>query len=380
MVRKIRDYLKNYAEIFYMLYFLPLAGCVAMGISSSQITYRIVFAVAFLFLFLKLILTDYNRRDLLLIGAVMAFLCYVFYRTREKALIITAVSIFGCKDVDVKKVLKYTIFVYIIGMSITIGLVMVGKVQGEIHHLTKGGVRYDINDFGFSHPNSAYNHLLMIGVMAVAACGKKLCWYHYGLMTMAMLIGYKVFFSRTGLLIYFLLCIMLMLVYVVKWRMARKVLGFVLTLLPLGMAIASYILPTIFPKNIEIINKLNVYITGRIYLSFKALESTRLTWFGSRERPWESVYYIDNVYINILLSCGVLLFLLWVASLFLASFHYWKIEEYYILIVLSIMSINGFMEYAVINVTWNPILLFLAGSIFKEVKTTESSSVPSSLL
>jgi hypothetical protein len=360
-----------------MLYFLPLAGCVAMGISSSQMAYRLVFAVATLFLLMKLVLTDYTWKELLLISVVMALLGYVFYRTGEKALIITAVSIFGCKDVDVKKVLKYTIFVYIIGMAITIGMVMAGKVQGEIHQLIKGGVKYEINDFGFSHPNSAYNHLMMIGLMAVVAWGKELRWYHYVFMTAAMFIGYKIFLSRTGLLIYLILCGALVLVYVVKWRIGRKVLGVVWALLPLGTAIASYILPILFAKNIELVKKLNNYLSGRIYLSFMAFERADITWFGDMERMWEGNYYIDNVYMNILLSCGILLCFLWVASLLLASFHYWKFEEYYILMAIGIISIYGFMEYAVINVTWNPILLFLAGSIFKEKKTTEHSSGPS---
>lgn len=366
MVRKVRNYLKQYAEIFYMLYFLPLAGCVAMGISSSQLIYRLVFAVTALFLLLKLAVTDYTRKEFLLIAAVMTLLGYVFYRTREKSLIITAVSIFGCKDVDVKKVLKYTVLVYIIGMAITIGLVMAGKVQGEIHELTKGGVRYDINDFGFSHPNSAYNHLLMIGLMAIVAWGKELRWYHYGIMTAAMFIGYKVFLSRTGLLIYFILCAALVLVYMVKWEKARKTLGFVWALLPLGTAVASYALPVLFPKNIELVKTVNDYTTGRIYLSFKALESADLTWFGAMERPWEGVYYIDNVYMNILLSCGILLCLLWVISLFLAAYHYWKTEQYYILIAIGIISIYGFMEYSVVNVTWNPILLFFLDIFLKK--------------
>lgn len=366
MLTKIRNYLKQYAEIFYMLYFLPLAGCVAMGISSSQIVYRLVFAVAALFLLMKLALTDYTRKELLLMAAVMVLLGYGFYRTREKALIITAVSIFGCKDVDVRKVLKYTVLVYIIGMTITVGLVMAGKVQGEIHELTKGGVRYDINDFGFSHPNSAYNHLFMIGLMAIVAWGKELRWYHYGVITAAMFIGYKVFLSRTGLLIYFILCAALVLVYIVKWEKARRTLGFVWALLPLGMASASYVLPVLFPKDIELVKTLNDYTTGRIYLSFKALESADITWFGATERPWEGVYYIDNAYMNILLSCGILLCLLWVISLFLAAYYYWKTEQYYILIAIGIISIYGFMEYSVVNVTWNPILLFLLDVFLKK--------------
>lgn len=365
MLKKVRNHFGQYAELFYMLYFLPLAGCVSMGISSSQPVYRLVFIIAAFFLLLKLILTDYNKKEVLLMASVMALLGYVFYRTREKALIITAISIFACKGVNIRKILKYTFFVYIIGMCITISLVLLGKIPGEIHSLPKGGIRYNINDFGFSHPNSAYGHVLMIAFMAVVVWENKLRWYHYSIMTVVMIFAYKVFFSRAGLLIYLLMCVALAVFNIVKnWKL-KKAFGFLLVLLPLGTAVTSYVLAVLYPQNIPFVNKLDTLVTGRIELSAKALESVGLSWFGTVEKPWVGRYFIDNAYLNVLLGCGIIVCAVCVISYIIMCYYYWQNEQhYYVLIVLGIVSIYLFMEYAPVNVTWNPILLFMAGSLF----------------
>jgi len=375
MLKKLRHHFGQYAEIFYMLYFLPLAGCVSMGISSSQPAYRLVFIVAVFFLLLKLVLTEYNKKEILLMAGIIALLGYTFYRTREKALIITAISIFACKDINIRKILKYTFFVYIIGMSITISLVLLGKIPGEIHSLSKGGIRYDINDFGFSHPNSAYGHVLMLAFMAIVVWENKLRWYHYSIMTIVMFLAYKVFFSRTGLLIYLLMCMALALFNIVKWWEIKKALGFLWVLLPLGTALISYVLAVLYPRNISFVNKLDMLVTGRINLSARALESVGLSWFGTAAKPWAGQYFIDNAYLNILLGYGIIVCAVCVISYFIMCYYYWLNEQrYYVLIIMGILSIYLFMEYAPINVTWNPLLLFMAGSFFRD-KGRESLTV-----
>ncbi|WP_349671682.1 hypothetical protein [Lacrimispora sp.] len=375
MIKALRKKLKPYGEIFYMLYFLPLAGCVAMGISSAQTSYRLVFAGALLFLLLKFFITDYNKKELFFIITTMALLGYVFSRTREKALLLTALSIFGCKDVSVNKVIKYTVFVYIIGMGLTISLVLLGKVPGEIHQLSKNGITYSINDYGFSHPNSAYSHILMISIMGVAVWHERMRWYHYVVMSVAMLLAYKVFLSRTGLLIYLLLCVMLVLCSIIKQEKVKKVFFFPLNLVPLGIAVFSYFFSIMYSGHIWYIDKLNDLVTNRILFSSKALNDNGLSWFGHVVvKSWN--YYIDNAYINVLLSYGIFVMILWILSYTFMCYKYWEVENYILLLVMVVLAIYAFMEYSPINVTWNPLLLFMSVILFGNMKKENSTSAP----
>lgn len=363
MYSKIRNYLKEYSDIFYILYFLPLAGCVAMGIGSEQLFYKGCFAVAIIFLLLKFGVTDYTKTELVFMSFIMLLLAYIFFRTREKALIITALSVFGCKGVCVRRVLKYTFFVYIIGMMLTISLVMAGKIQGEIHTLTKSGIQYQINDYGFSHPNSAYSHLMMIALMMVAVWQERVRWYHYGIMTIVMFAAYKVFLSRTGFYIYLLLCLLIGLLHIMRNNKVKKVFFFLFNLIPIGILALSYGLMINYHKGITIINKLNNFVTGRIMLSSKAYENAGLSWFGATDRKWMDWIFIDNAYISVLISCGVVACILCVLAYSLMCIRYWKAEEYYVVIILGIIAVYAFMEYIVVNATWNPLLLFMSGTL-----------------
>jgi hypothetical protein len=364
MITKLSNYLKGHADVLYLLYFLPIAGCVSMGLSSDQLVYKGCFAIAIIFLLLKLWVTDYSLIDFFIMGAVMVLLGYVYLRTSEKTLIISALSIFGCKGVNVRKVLKYTLFVYIIGMTLTISMVMLGKVQGELHTLNKGGIEYKINDFGFSHPNSAYNHLLMIALMIVAVWQERLRWYHYGIMTFIMFVAYKVFFSRTGFLIYLLLCMAIGVLHIIKWDKLKKVFFFLLNLIPMGILTVSCILMIWYDKGIPFIDKLNNFVTGRIKLSSQAYKYAGVSWFGAVNRDWMRGIFVDNAYLSVLVSYGIFVCALCVVSYSLTCFRYWKIGEYYNLIILSTIAVYAFMEYMVVNATWNPLLLFMSGSLF----------------
>lgn len=377
MFSKFRSQLKPYKDWFFMTYFLPLAGCVAMGISSDQLFYRTCFFIAAFFLLLKFWVTDYKLIEIFFMGTVMALLGYVYIRTSEKALIITALSIFGCKDVSVKKVLKYTLFVYIIGMLLTISMVKLGMVEGQLHSLTKSGIQYKINDYGFSHPNSAYSHLLMIALMIVAVWQERLRWYHYCILTLAMFIAYQVFLSRTGFLIYLLLCIAIGVIYIRKWDRFKRIFFSLFNIMPLGIFVLSYVLMVCYQKGILFANKLNDFVTGRIMLSSKAYQEVGLSLFGSLEKDWKVWLFIDNAYLNVLFSCGIIVCILGVISYSIVCFQYWKAREYFILVILGIISIYSFMEYSPVNATWNPLLLFMSGTLLwkKGEKRTEGIDV-----
>lgn len=370
MINKIRSGLKPYSETFYLLFFLPMAGCVSLGISSDQITYRLIFALAILFLFLKFMVTDYSNKEYFLMAASMMLLGYVFFRTREKSLIISALAVYGCKDVPVRKVLKYTLWVYSIGMIIMIFLILTGQITGQIFTITKGGSKRRINDFGYSHPNSAYSHLLMIAIMIIAVWQNKLKWYHYVIMTVVMYGGYKVLYCRTGLLIYVMLCISIGIMKLIRQEKLKKVFFGLWCLMPLIVAIGSYVLPILYSQKLQFMEKLNSFVTGRIYLSLQTLQMTPFTWFGVLERPWVGSYYMDNAYLNVLLSYGWVVFMLAILAYTYMCFYHLKERQYYELIILSIISVYAFMEYAPVNATWNPLLLLMSESLFVRKKST----------
>ncbi|WP_097003397.1 hypothetical protein [Lacrimispora amygdalina] len=369
MFGKLRSQFKPYKDWFFMAYFLPLAGCVAMGISSDHIIYKLCFLLGLVFLAVKVWLTDYEKYEIIIMMLFIALLGYVFFRTREKSLIITTITIFGCKDVDTRRALKYTLFVYIIGVTVRMGLSWLKILPGKYFTASKSGIRQIIYDFGFSNPNSAYNHILMISLMVVAVYKNKIKWYHYILMSFAMVAFYNMFFSRTGILTYIILCVFLLMLFTVNSNKVRKVLGLLYLFIPLCIASLSCVFLLMYRKHFAYLDNLNQYLTRRIELSYNAVCVSGINFFGSIDKSWKQQYYVDNAYINLLINFGVLIFIICILSYLVSAFYYWKNQEYYVLILLATMSIYAFMEYSPVNITWNPILLYIADGIFKTYRT-----------
>ena len=92
---KLRKKLGKYQEIFYWVFILLMTGMTSAGLNSEDRIYKIVFAVATLFLLLKLAVTDLTLREILVMAALTALIGANFLRNGEKTLILTAMAIFG---------------------------------------------------------------------------------------------------------------------------------------------------------------------------------------------------------------------------------------------------------------------------------------------
>lgn len=366
MISTIRNRLKKYGEAFYMLFFLPLAGCVAMGISSGETIYQVLFAMGLFFLMLKFFVTDFTLKEIVVMLGVMVILGYVFLRNRERSLILSALAIFGCKDVSIRRVLKYTVVVYAVGMIVTIILAVNGLIPSDEYERFKSGEMRIFSDYGFSNPNSAYSHLLMIALMIVVVWQERIRWYHYLVMTLVMVFAYYKVFCRTGLFVYAMLCIALFGVYLIKSPKFKKVIFFLWVSLPVVIAGISYVLPWLYERQIPLVEKINKLVTNRVLLASRALQRTEFTWFGALEKDWSDEFYLDNAYINILLSYGIVVIAICLISYIMMNYFLWKKEQYYVLIITGIVAIYAFMEYSPINATWNPMLLYISCGLFGE--------------
>lgn len=71
---ELRKKIANYQEIFYMLFLLPMTGMTSMGLNSEDRIYLYVFAVATLFLLLKMAVTDFTWQEI----AIMVVLTLLF--------------------------------------------------------------------------------------------------------------------------------------------------------------------------------------------------------------------------------------------------------------------------------------------------------------
>lgn len=173
-----------------------------------------LFRITFLLFALKLLLTDYTKKEwcvIILLEAV-AFLSYRVTEANDLIRVVTFVA--ACKNIPLRQMLKYTFYVTLIGCT-TIILLAVTGIYGAVSLTQAYGheslestlyigvetapeTRYTL---GMGHPNALACMFLMLVVLGVYVWFSKMKWYIY-LFIMLLNVGiYALTKSKTGVLI-----------------------------------------------------------------------------------------------------------------------------------------------------------------------------------
>lgn len=171
---ELRKKLANYQEIFYMLFLLPMTGMTSMGLNSEDRIYLYVFAVATLFLLLKMAVTDFTWQEIAIMAVLTLLFGVNFFRNGEKTLILTVMAIFGAKNVNLDKVMKYALWEKAVLTVGTLTLAATGVIENEMAWLPKNGTYMAIPCYGYYQPNMAFANIFVVLLLAVAVYQDKL--------------------------------------------------------------------------------------------------------------------------------------------------------------------------------------------------------------
>lgn len=362
---ELRRKIGKYQEAFYMVFILAMTGMNSAGINSDDRIYLPIFAVATLFLLMKMAVTDFTWQEFLIMAVLTALLGANFLRNGEKTLILTAMGIFGAKNVSLEKVMKYALWVKAALTVVTIGLAAVGVIENVAIILPKNWEAQTIYCYGYYHPNAAFANIFMVLLLAILVYQDKLKWYAYVVGTAIILVAYKMFMCRTGLLVWFVLCLMVMGYKLMKWIKWERLYMKLFLLIPVGLAALTLLISTWARMNANFDAKIDYYLTGRIRHINQFWDNLNISLLGNVPRePFDSIYF------HVLYNYGWGLFLLYFIAYVVVMWYCNKKGKYYKTMALSIMAVYGFMEYASLSVLLNMPLLYFAGLLFREKKGT----------
>lgn len=173
-----------------------------------------LFQITFLLSLLKLLLTDYIKKEWYMI-VVLELLAFYFYRvTGANELIRIVTFVAACKNIPLKQMMRYAFYVTLAGCAVIVLLSVTG-IYGDISLTQAYGresaettiyigvepakeTRYTL---GMGHPNALSCMFLMLLVMAVYVYFGKMKWYLY-LFLMLLNVGvYALSGSKTSMLI-----------------------------------------------------------------------------------------------------------------------------------------------------------------------------------
>lgn len=363
---RIRRKLGEYQEIFYMIFLLAMTGMTSMGLNSHDKIYMYVFAVATLFLLLKMAVTDFTWREILIMGVFTLLLGINFLRNGEKTLILTAMGIFGAKNVNLDRVLRYALWEKAVLTIGTLTLAATGVIENVALELPKRGELFTIYCYGYETANMAFANIFVLLLLAIMVYGEKLKWYFYVVGTGIMLVAYEVFMCRTGILAWFLLCIMVICTYIAKRVKWDKIYMRLYALIPIVLAAVTIIIPAYARVNPQFSTWINTLLTGRVMLVDKVYDQIWTLWLGH-----VPAHPFDSMYFNTVYNYGWIIFMVYLIVYIVGIWYNAKRERPYVVVALGIMAVYGYMELLPLSVLWNLPLLYLSTVLFKGERTNE---------
>jgi hypothetical protein len=359
-ILNFRTKMAQHQKIYYLIFVLIMGGLASAGLTSQNRIYQILFAVAALIWLLKMAVTDYTLSEILIMAAVFVLLGLNLLGNGEKTLLLSAMAIFGAKNIDINKVFKYGFFTKLI---LTIG-VLVGVFFGVIEnietYIPKQGVYYTLYCYGYFCPNTLFANCFTIFLIAVVAFGDKVKWYAYILVSLLIAVTYKYIMCRTGVVVWAVLCLMVMVYKLTKNKKIGDIYRRLLVAAPVAICIFTFLLNILCRYNEKLDSTMHLLLTGRIHHMNAFMDNIGFNILGIV--PAES---FDSMYFHLLYNYGWILFILVMLAYTAAMWYCYKEKLHYELIAMAAMSVYGFMEFMPLSVVWNFPIIYLSYAVFR---------------
>lgn len=358
------------ARIAYYIFFLSMTGLKALGLSSNNRIFVIVFVISLAFLALKMFYTNYEPQELLLIILLVLLSTIGFFRAREQTFLLAALAVAGMKGISFKDLAKKTFWVHLVCSAVAVIGSMLGYFQDNKLILdAKTGAAY--HTYGYSDFNVFFVNMFIIAALLIYIHYETLGIKEFVLTNALLLWTYKASHSRTGYLLFLGMWVLIALdKFVLKERQKRKLYE-IYTWAPIVMVFLSFVLPYLY----EIYHKtqwmymINHVLTGRIFIMNYYLKLYPFTFFGNTYEFWlnnagEILEIVDNLYVTIYLYSGLVLLLIYVVGTVLLLRKLFKARYDIELILFAILCVYAFMEEFPLNPTVNPFAVLLAWVIY----------------
>ena len=357
--------------------------------SYSEMAFQICLILSIILLAAKIFLFDiYTVKMFIAVAAMMACGLLVAVSSGYLWPFIWILIVVAAKDISYRKILQ----IYLL-MNITIvGLAFCASLLGVIENLayisTDGkGLRYS---FGCSYTTDFAAHIFFMLLTAYYLYYKSLRWYHYaGTCIIAGAIYYYCN-ARLDTICILLLVVFFGIYHIMRWQKEReqtavpgieaegvqlitfkrtrtclklKKLFGKIALISLPVAgLVMYLLTSAYRQDDELLETINLTITGRLMLGKKGLEQFGLSLFG-QDVPMEGMggslkhtkpyFFIDCSYLFILLRYGILF--LGIVFIIYGVICYKRREDTALMLVIILLAISSTIDHHLLEEAYNPL-------------------------
>ena len=253
----------------------------------------------------KLICTCWTKRDLIVVVYLNLLGILSWIWSGDYTIFITIIVIMASKDIQIKKTLKISFWIYLTFFALHILGVIIGRLDTGLIYVLDDGIRKRYG-LGYGHPNVAHSIVLTIIFLGLLAYKDSLKTYHYVLFIIFNLVMYHFTDSRTGML---LVCLGIIGAYIVhiisKFKLEKyidvivqnKIIKFLTSNIFILLTILSVVASIMYTKY-GMFNNLGT-LSSRFLTASRVIENNAITLFGQRNIK------TDLGYIYILYRYGI---------------------------------------------------------------------------
>ena len=334
--------------------------------------HKLVIAFSLFLLFIKeSFKKKYNYSDL--IGMFVTLLIYLFVGKMSgfgSNIAIGILFIYALRDIPFKKLAKTSL---VISVCLLLFVIISSKLGIIPSYLEVSGTRLR-SYLGFRY--ALYPSILLMDIVAIVFYLKqnRIRYWQWFLLVLSV---YWIYVQTDSRLTFYSSCILLICNLLIKWfPNGLSKLGHVLNVFKptfiINALVSFWVAFTYLNSSNFFVNdffyKLNNMLGGRIYLANKSLQLFGFGWFGrpvewngngltvEGVRNYQTYLYVDNLYIQILQKCGLLILALMVSLLTLTLFKVVQKRQWVLALILILMSFHSMIDdlnlYLYNNIFW----------------------------
>lgn len=330
------------------------------NLELSRITVAILL-FAYMCLGIKIVLTKYTKKELILGGIVLILCLIAFLHNRNEYIPTNFLLVFSLKNINLRDLLKKAFVVACITVfSVAILSVLgIGGNMCETRNWGRGEeTRYM---FGFGEPNTM--HMFAFRLMVLFVLWKnKMKWYHIVSLLVLNILLFQFTVSRGGLIGGTILILGIITMNILNhfgwkgWYTPAAVILYVLS----GCVIFYLVFGL---QNSPVYNYLNEVLTGRLVLASGHAQEHPISLWGANFGD----IYIDCGWISMILKWGAILFALYQIGMVTTLVKEMKRKQLLIPMIIIVIGLYGICESSVIEKGVAGIsLLFLSEALFKD--------------
>lgn len=382
-VKRLIGWAYRNSDVFYYFSFLSLVFAKSLGFYSGNTEYRIIMVFSMLCLGIKLVLTKYTLKEIIVMAAIALYAVFIYLKTGYITFTITVVTLLGAKNIDVYDLMKKVLFVRLICMTVLISASTAGIVGNFVKDQYDDGLTYS---FGFQNPNDFMVNVFVNVALIFYLNYKKLNVLYFLLSAYAFYAVYCVTKSMTGMMLgVFLLVVFLFLKIFDRLgnvgNKIKQIISAAVVPTSLWCFVGTFIVSAVFDVNNKFMFTLDQLVSGRLKIQHQYWLNYGFSLLGkdiSRGAArWDGVQinngFLDSNYWCSFYKYGFVSVMIFIVFLVAASWYFHKKKDYNVVIIINTLCIYGLMEDFLISSIVNPFLLLAAYAVYSMLEERKRS-------